>query len=372
MTILSAGFLFLFIAFNSAANLSGQALKNDGFESLGFYTMATLYLVFAFCSFFSSAFVNKVGAKLSLFIGGLCYAFWILCFLPPAMYPDHKADPNPSFLYNKNFIYFLSLFSAAINGFGAGILWVAQGNYVAECATNANKGFFFGYFWAFFMCSQVLGNLIAALILGNLAQSTYYIVMTIVAFTGTGVFLLLKKPIKSVEDLPQIEVIGGEKDGEHLGVGEGQEDDSMSLIRKEDESRRLKNGGFKKDVAETFRLLISQRMLYIMPLILWSGMSGAAYSGSFVPLMHDTMIINHPEWNENKKLSISLFAMISFGVSEMLGGLIQGKVSDKYGYRTSLYLVLAFTAVAYGAMIATIQVFEFTALTFFMTFAWGL
>ena len=131
--------------------------------------MATLYLVFAFCSFASSAIVNKLGSKASLFIGGLCYSFWVLCFLPAALYKDHEHDANPIFLLNKTFIYFLSIFSAAINGFGAGILWVAQGNYVAECATDANKGFFFAYFWSFFMASQIIGNLIAALILGKLS-----------------------------------------------------------------------------------------------------------------------------------------------------------------------------------------------------------
>lgn len=95
----------------------------------------------------------------------------------------------------------LSLFSAAVNGFGAGVLWVAQGKYVGECANDKNKGFFFGYFWAFFMASQVLGNLIAALILGPLSQSTYYIVMTIAAFSGTSVFLFLKKPLKSTNEI---------------------------------------------------------------------------------------------------------------------------------------------------------------------------
>jgi MFS family permease len=61
------------------------------------------------------------------------------------------------------------MFSAAVNGVGSGVLWVAQGKYVAECANEGNKGLFFGYFWAFFMASQVFGNLIAALILGPLA-----------------------------------------------------------------------------------------------------------------------------------------------------------------------------------------------------------
>ncbi len=115
--------MMLFIAFNSAANLSAQTMKNNGFGGLGFYTMAMLYFVFSFCSFFSTAFVNKLGLKLSLFIGGLCYTFWVFCFLAPAFYMDNK--DSTSFLFNRTFINFISLFSAAVNGFGAGILWVA-------------------------------------------------------------------------------------------------------------------------------------------------------------------------------------------------------------------------------------------------------
>ena len=247
VTLLSSGFLMLFIAFNSAANLSGQALKNDGFDGLGFFTMATLYLFFSFCSFFSSGIVNSLGAKWSLIVGGLCYSLWVLCFLPPAFYPLHKDDPDPSFIFNKTFITFLSLFSAAVNGFGAGVLWVAQGKYVAECATDANKGFFFGYFWAFFMASQVLGNLIAALILGRLAQSTYYVVMSIVAFSGTAIFLFLRKPVKGIEDLqPILEGLKGDSYGAvsidkskeekivQKNADEPNVEDSISLIRQEE------------------------------------------------------------------------------------------------------------------------------------------
>jgi len=129
--------------------------------------MTTLYLAFSLSSFFSPYFVTKLGDKTSLFLSGVCYSFWILCFLPAALYPEHK--DSSSIIFNRRFIEVLSLFSSAVNGFGAGLLWVAQGKYVAECANDNNKGFFFGYFWAFLMASQVFGNLIAALILGPLA-----------------------------------------------------------------------------------------------------------------------------------------------------------------------------------------------------------
>ena len=123
VTVLSVGFLMVFIAFNSAANLSGQALTNDGLDNLGFLTSAFLYLVFAFTSFFAAPLVTWMGPEVSLFVGGLCYSFWVLCFIPAAFYPDHKDDG--SFLFEKSFIYGLSFFSSAVNGVGAGILWVA-------------------------------------------------------------------------------------------------------------------------------------------------------------------------------------------------------------------------------------------------------
>jgi hypothetical protein len=47
--------------------------------------------------------------------------------------------------------------------------------------------------------------------------------------------------------------------------------------------------------------------------------------------MYSTMVNDHDDWNENKKLSMSLFAMIPMGAGEIIGALLQGKVSDSYG-----------------------------------------
>ena len=48
-----------------------------------------------------------------------------------------------------------------------GIVQPSSGNYIAECATEETKGFYFAFFWAFYMGSQIFGNLIAAFVLGN-------------------------------------------------------------------------------------------------------------------------------------------------------------------------------------------------------------
>ena len=109
-----------------------------------------------------------------------------------------------------------------------------------------------------------------------------------------------------------------------------------------------------------------------MPMIIWTALSAAAFSGSFVPLMNATMLIDHPDWSDNTKLSMSLFAMIPLGLGEIVGGLVIGKVSDKLGYQTTLKIVLVTTLVAFGILFGTIANYRFNALTFVMTFVWGL
>jgi len=55
--------------------------------------------------------------------------------------------------------------SAILNGIGASLIWVANGSYISACATPKTKGIFYGFFLIVFMSSQVVGNLIGAVIL---------------------------------------------------------------------------------------------------------------------------------------------------------------------------------------------------------------
>lgn len=62
-------------------------------------------------------------------------------------------------------------------------------------------------------------------------------------------------------------------------------------------------------------------MLYVIPLIAWTGISMAVFSGSFVVLMKNTM---DPTYSDNKKTSLSMFAMIGLGMGEMIGSIFCG------------------------------------------------
>ena len=45
------------------------------------------------------------------------------------------------------------MITSAINGAGAGIMWISEGNYVTRCACESNKGVFNSWLWAWEMSS---------------------------------------------------------------------------------------------------------------------------------------------------------------------------------------------------------------------------
>lgn len=194
LLIMSIGFQLLFSVFNTAQNLAAQVLTDLGFGNFGFYSLAVLYLTFSLCCFVATAIVNRCGERVCMVGGALCYTMYNGCFIlaaAPGQYPN-----NDSPFFSAGFIKFFILISAALCGFGASILWVAQGRYISRIANNDNKGTYNSIFWAFFMSTQIIGALLGALILENTNPFTFYSIMTSICFLASWFFLLLK-PVKA-------------------------------------------------------------------------------------------------------------------------------------------------------------------------------
>jgi MFS family permease len=118
-------------------------------------------------------------------------------FIVSLLLPAYKSIyiDSTSFWLQDSFVYPVIYVTSLLNGLGEGVSQPASGTYISDCAIEENKGFYFAFFWAFYMGSQVFGNLIAALVLGNLDQRYYVIVMTGLTVLGSFFFFFLKKPL---------------------------------------------------------------------------------------------------------------------------------------------------------------------------------
>jgi MFS family permease len=141
------GFVIIFTAYLATQNVASQAMRDFGFENIGFYSVASVYGSYSITSLFCSPLVKKLGAKKSLCLASMCFTIWIVTFILPAMSYDRKDEEIVPWYLKKPFINTMLILSSIICGAGNSIIWVAHGSYISECATDLNKGLFNGFFW---------------------------------------------------------------------------------------------------------------------------------------------------------------------------------------------------------------------------------
>lgn len=100
-----------------------EILSDSGFANLGFYAQGFLYFTFGICSFVAAPTVHALGDKWSLILGSLTYAIYTASQILPVLRSENPDNKTLAGMYN--FMYGLILFTAALNGWGASILWVA-------------------------------------------------------------------------------------------------------------------------------------------------------------------------------------------------------------------------------------------------------
>ena len=117
-------------------------------------------------------------------------------------------------------------------------------------------------------------------------------------------------------------------------------------------------------------------MLYVLPLIIWSGLSLAFYAGVFIPLMDrtmkDSLDINPDLDTEDKRSVAALFTIIFLGVGEILGGILFiGPIRDKFGNKIAYIVLMLETALAIAIVLVYNNNDKFNWMAYAMCFFWG-
>ncbi|KAH7886219.1 MFS general substrate transporter [Phlebopus sp. FC_14] len=146
-----------------------------------------LYSTFAAFSFFAGSINNKLGPRLTLFIGTMGYTLYIGSFLTINIHSN--AGP-------------FVVTAGAILGICAALLWTAQGSLMLSYPTETQKGTFIAIFWVIFNMGGVVGATVA---LGqNFDSKSFsvgngtYIGIMILSLIGVTLPLLMANPAKMI------------------------------------------------------------------------------------------------------------------------------------------------------------------------------
>ena len=195
--------------------------------------------------------------------------------------------------------------SVILNGLGASVLWVAQGEYFSKCATEESKGFYFGLFWSIYQGSQILGSFFGGLIFGqNYSKTLFFIIMSSIALLATISFGFTRRPYVhlsqqkeqahlSNEDLYYTSGLDSMAESKRFSSGRLQEkfaDNTQSEKPSPSQYTMFsepvkKKTNFIADISSTLMMLISKEMLIFWPQMIWTGTSIAYWSGLLTPIM---------------------------------------------------------------------------------------
>jgi fucose permease len=226
-------------------------------------------------------------------------------------------------------------------------------------------------FWNF-QLSQVVGNVIAAYVLRSGAdKSTLFLVFGVMAVVGALVFLCLRMPpdredaTKQTEADRQTELMNPSTMA--LSVG------TELLSRNTSGATTVEEGGPIQEIKDTFHLMLSPRMLQILPLVVWSAASMTVYGSIFIPMLIRTML-NKPEFLEKTKQDeASLTCLCFLGAGEMLGAPMYGQIRDRIGNKAALVFLLLLTIGSIAVFLYINQIDDFSYFSaYLMTLTWGL
>ncbi|CAL8070612.1 unnamed protein product [Calicophoron daubneyi] len=255
-------FTFVFTAFQTASlssqNVLEAASEEEGVNAgTGYISLALLYASFAICNWIAPVVVQLLKAKYTMLLGSFCYLLFVVMFM----------EPRAGSLYTASLIC----------GFGASIIWIAQGLFITQCSNTRNSNLHFSIFWALFQLSQIIGGLYAYFSLSGSTKITRNLRLQLfgglIACGALGTLLtLLLRPPSSRKPL---EAEGEWPEGDQAGVGvEGTEVTAISPPphQQRPSGRELCRSGFIA-FRRSFSLFPTRTMICLLVAAAFSGVN---------------------------------------------------------------------------------------------------
>ncbi|CAG7732535.1 unnamed protein product [Allacma fusca] len=277
VVLLSISFMLVFTAFQTLINieqtvLTSVQIHDATFTGNAYISSAIVYFFFSLCNWLAPPVVSLLGPKWTMVVGSVIYSVFIATFL----------WPNTTLLYTMS----------AVLGFGAAILWTAQGCYLTLSSSPETMSRNSGVFWAILQSSMFFGNsFVYWQFYGSKEISTemrqiVFSVLTVISVIGICCFVFLR----AVSPFRQ----------------EGDPDSDLNL--------RVIRDSPVDSMTKSFRLFFTnKKMLLLSVTFFYTGIELSFYSG-----VYSTAVGNTSTLVEAKRL-VGLIGIL-VGAGEILGG----------------------------------------------------
>lgn len=121
---------------------------------------------------------------------------------------------------------------------------------------------------------------------------------------------------------------------------------------------------------QTWELLTSRRMMFFVPVLIYTAISDAIYMSLLVPLLARTMLNQQAA---EEKTQLACISMIFLGLGELVGSFMNGQIHDKIGTRYFALVNLIEMTIAYALLFWFNQHDQYTfGFAMSVCFFWGI
>lgn len=313
------GLIFLFI-FTAYMTIQGFASQLYGPE-LGSNMASTLYATFTVACFFAPSVTNKLGSRLTLFLGALGYAALVLASLIYSVVQAPWCKP-------------IVVLGGGILGVGAALLWTAQGRIMLELSDGSDQGKLFSIFWALFNCSAVVGGLLTYFYFSHNSEAApwpLYLVFLGCIIVGGAACGILAPPHKVVR--------GQQRATTEIAPVARPGDIVVNAQEAPDASAAAATESWDVEAIATLRLFFTRRMAFLAPLFWYTGFNQPYQLNTFGNRFFDARALG--------------LELASFYFAEVLGAFLAGWMLDReanarVGAIRQLLIFSVATAAAYA------------------------
>lgn len=326
--VIYLGFIFmlLFSSFNTAQNMLSEIYSQKlNMAYLGNVTLMVIYILLGSTNIMVGKIMDYLSFKWAMFIATWGY----VAFLAAGAIACSCEDNMDRSVCSEGSLVAINVIFAAILGLLACIIWVAQVGYVSALCDEHSKAKFFGIFWAMMQLSQILGNIITAVLLGYVSHFVYFIILLCSAVISSLLFLLLPHVDKPPEQ----------------GI-------QKSLNQK---------------IKDFFKYFKVREMQIFSIFCCFSGIVMGFYTGFLYKIIKKALGNGETDNSVNQKTA---YVFICLGVFEFIGGMFNSALGDKM----NKYVMgsLSTVIVELGLIFSMIAYYEENyLLCFFAASGWG-
>ncbi|KAL6723207.1 hypothetical protein Aduo_018237 [Ancylostoma duodenale] len=297
LVIIQLGFAFftVFSAFNSQGFVEITVLRgisqhdpSSGITSnSGYYSLAIIYFVFTVCNLIAPPIISVLGSKWAQVLGAVCYTSFMIQFL------------------FVNF-WLLYVFSAVL-GFGAAVIWTANGAYLVQFSRAGKMARNSGILWAMLQSSLVAGAIFLFFVLsyGDLYSSYRFLYTAFTAISCVGIVTLCLLPAAPPLNLDE-------------SLEDPLFDDNTDELDVSAPIAPPVSRSWQEEFKHTFSLLRTKKMVLLSICFLYSGIETSFYTGVYTACLSAATALN---MGSERIIS---YAVLAMGAGQISGGLLFG------------------------------------------------